>query len=87
LLEAASKLNVAIPQDLSLITFGDYPLWVPGLSITTMLLPQAAQARTSVEMVLTKIQNPMTPVPPQTLKFTLAAGNSCAQLSLTGVAP
>ncbi len=77
LLLAAAKLQLQVPRDLAMITFGDRKIVDPGIIIDTFIVPQAEMGRVGVEMLLQKIQDPTRALPARVVGFSLAGGQTC----------
>jgi DNA-binding LacI/PurR family transcriptional regulator len=75
---AALMLGLKIPQDLSLIDFGDAPMTAMGFIPTTMIVPQEALGRQAVQSLLGRLETPDAPVPQQAIAYTYEPGASVA---------
>lgn len=75
---ACLRLGLSVPEDLSIITFGETPITHVGLTLSTMVLPHEAEGRQAVGMVLQKIADPHTELPALSLTFGFEAGESIA---------
>jgi LacI family transcriptional regulator len=75
---AAAELGLAIPRDLSVMTFGQ--LWPPHLKMqqTMLTLPLYEMGKAAVERVLKKIEDPVRELPPVALPCGFHAGQTCA---------
>ncbi len=81
---AAGQLGLAVPEDLSLINIGEYPIGYLGPMLTTMILPQWEMGQQAVEMLIEKIENPDAALSPRVLPFDLEAGDSVGAPRATG---
>ena len=78
LFQAATQgLGWQVPQDLSLATFDPHTT-VAGIHITTMHPPRSECGKQAVEMILKKIQDPITPIPRRVLAWQPQEGDSIA---------
>ena len=59
---AALERGWHIPEDLSLVTFGDHPTDETGLSLSTRKLPHRTMACQAVERLVRKIEQPTQPL-------------------------
>lgn len=75
---AAIQLGWKLPDDLSVITFSYQVENLLGQTLTTMLTPEYELGQQAVELLMERIINPGSSLPPRALKFKLAEGNSCA---------
>jgi LacI family transcriptional regulator len=75
---AALELGLKVPRDLSLIVMHEAVVLEPGFPMTTMLIPTEELGRTAVEMVLTKLENPLAELKPQAITFGFEAGTTCS---------
>jgi len=75
---AAGQIGLSVPEDLSLINIGEYPIGYLGPMLTTMILPQREMGRQAVDMLIEKIENPDRALPPRALPFDLEVGDSVA---------
>lgn len=75
---AASSLSLRVPQDLSLVAFGDKPINFLGESFTTMQLPEEKMGRMAVDMLIAKISKPDKLLAPCRLPLLFEEGKSCA---------
>ncbi len=74
---AARDLGLAVPGDLSLITFHNRQAML-GVGITTMLVPNYGVGRAAVEMLMQRIEGPSLRLEPRAVPFTLDEAGSCA---------
>lgn len=77
ILVAAARLQLEVPRDLAIVSFGDSRIVDPGVIIDTLIIPQAEMGRIGVEMLLLKIQDPTRVLPARAVPFTLAQGQTC----------
>jgi LacI family transcriptional regulator len=81
----ASSLGLRVPEDLSIVGFHSDMIENGGLPITTFAHDTIALAAAGVDMLMRKINDPQTRVPPRHVPFLLQAGLSCAQCPQTHV--
>jgi len=77
---AAAKLNIKVPEELSIITFHDEPVDNSGILIDTMKLPEYEIGQRAVEMLLEKINDHSVIHKPYIAKYSLELGDSCVPL-------
>jgi LacI family transcriptional regulator len=77
-LHAATSLGIRVPQDLSILTFGEQLVDIGGVGITTMLIPWAAVGQSGSQMLLEKIANPAQVLKSRALEFEVAEGVTCS---------
>lgn len=75
---AGLKAGVDVPRDLSLMASSAFRTNATGLNFTLMEIPAAEMGRTAVRMLLTKIKDPGTALPPMVLHAQLIPGQSTA---------
>jgi LacI family transcriptional regulator len=75
---AAQGLGLAVPGDLSIVTFDERPYGLTGKVLTTLLVPTVAVGEAAVSMALEKIADPKTDLPPRAIRFGFAAGATAA---------
>ncbi len=75
---AATALGMVIPRDLSAVVFGAEPYKAPGLSATTLLVPDEQVGRRGVGMLLRRMQSPEKSYPSLAVPFEWVEGNSVA---------
>jgi LacI family transcriptional regulator len=68
---AAAWKGLAVPRDLSIVTFNNQPLDV-GRPITTALIPERETGAEATKMLLRRIADPTRPAAPQALPFELS---------------
>lgn len=78
LMVAALSLGLQVPQDLSVMLFGDATLNFVGTPISSMTEPNAEVGRLAVRMLREKIAAPKQVLAPQSVPFTLSEGATCA---------
>ena len=78
IVRAADVLGLAIPGDLSLLTFGGAAVYV-GQELDTWLVPEVEMGRQAVEMLLAKIALPGDRLPSRALAFDVRAVGSASQ--------
>jgi len=76
IVQAARKLNLRIPEDLSLITFASYLSQNTGLTIDAMLEPEIEMGIKAVRMLNKKIKNPGKRFSSQAVDFTYWSNGS-----------
>ncbi|MDR1193550.1 MAG: LacI family transcriptional regulator [Peptococcaceae bacterium] len=82
MLQAAGEAGVRIPEDLSLLGFDDIIYaGLPVINLTTIRQPKEAMATTAVDMLLDRINNPMTAYSHIILAPSLVERGSCQRLS------
>ena len=77
---AAAKLNIKVPEKLSIVTFNEKPFDDSGILIDSMIMPAAEIGTKSVEMLIDKINDHSIIHPPCRIKYSLEPGESCAPL-------
>lgn len=77
---AAAWLRLRIPEDLSLVTFGDSGMHHFGRNPTRMLNPWKDLGQAAVEMLEKKIAAPDRAIAARALPFTFEPGETCAPL-------
>ncbi len=77
IIRATDMLGLAIPGDLSLVTFAGAPAYA-GLGLDTWLVPEAEMGRQAVGMLLARIASPDDPLPSHAVPFGLARAGSTA---------
>ena len=75
---AALKLGLAVPRDLSILSFHDMGVMTVGVRLTTMEIPMVQTGAVAVEMVNEKIRNPGVVLPARAIEANLIEGTSCA---------
>jgi DNA-binding LacI/PurR family transcriptional regulator len=75
---AAAKLNIKVPEELSIITFSNEPVDSSGILLDTMKIPEGEMGKQAVEMLLEKINDHSIIQKPYIAKYSLEAGDSCA---------
>ena len=73
---AATKKNLDVPRDLSIITFDTEALALTGVTFTTMVVPNFELGRCAVDMLLSRIDVPGVPINSRVLPFTFDEGES-----------
>lgn len=68
----AKELQINVHDDLRLMTFADTLLQIADTTIPTYITPQYPLAKQAVEMLLRKIAEPATVLPPQAVAFSYA---------------
>ncbi|MBN1673970.1 MAG: LacI family DNA-binding transcriptional regulator [Kiritimatiellae bacterium] len=76
---AALQLGFRIPENLSIVTVYPSLLALSGIPITTMQGVWNEVGERAVEMLLRKMEEPGTPLPPCACAYTLRKGRSCAE--------
>jgi LacI family transcriptional regulator len=74
---AARGLGLAVPGDISLITFHNLQAML-GVGMTTMIVPNYGVGQVGVEMLLRRIEEPSLRLEPRAVPFALDEGRSCA---------
>jgi LacI family transcriptional regulator len=74
---AAMALGLRVPEDFSVVTFGERMEIFGGLELTTHIVPDRKMGRSSVEMLLERIANPLVQLPPRVEPFDGLAGYTC----------
>ncbi len=74
---AACLLGLRMPQDLSLVTFHEKPVDMPGLPIDYLEIPVGEMGRVAVEMLLEKIASPKKRFPAVGLELAYRMGETC----------
>ncbi|MEX0654632.1 MAG: LacI family DNA-binding transcriptional regulator [Phycisphaeraceae bacterium] len=75
---AAHQLRLRIPEDLSLVSFGDVPDRLVAGCMTTLIVPQHELGRQAVQMLYRKIKSPARPLKPMIVPFEMDPGSTCA---------
>ncbi len=75
---AAARAGLAIPADVSLVTFSGDNTPIGALKVTLMAIPERQVGQTAVEMLLEKIRNPRQVLQPRILDFAFDAGETLA---------
>jgi LacI family transcriptional regulator len=78
ILYGAAALRLAVPRDLSIVTFCETVMDNVGVAVTTMVIPWHDVGRSAARMLLEKIETPKRALPPQPLPFNLGDGRTCA---------
>jgi LacI family transcriptional regulator len=81
MLRAAERKQIRVPQDLSLLTFGDALTDDPCLSITTLQIPEYDIGKLATNMLLRKISGGNAVQAPMVVPFEWAHGESCARVN------
>lgn len=76
ILQAASALNLRLPQDLTLASFSEEPIHHGLTPMTTMLIPSENLGRISVEMLLKKIADPARALAPRPVQYGMHEGKA-----------
>ena len=76
----ASRLNLQIPRDLSIITFAGESDQRVGLCTTAMLEPETAMAKEAVSMLRKKMKTKKQNVPSKRVEFSFLDMNTCAKV-------
>jgi DNA-binding LacI/PurR family transcriptional regulator len=76
-MQAAYRLGLRIPQDLSVMTFSGERIYL-GVELDTMLVPEAEMGRQAVRMLMEKIEDPERVLGARKLPFTFEPGESVA---------
>ena len=82
---AALDLGLKVPQDLSLMSFGEPDIEFAGIPVTCMTESNEAIGTQAVQMLLEKIKNPNQILAPATVPFGFQVGKTCAPLERGGV--
>lgn len=77
-IHAALTLGLAIPRDLSLVTFGAQLEDIMGINLTTVASPEFEYGSEAVEMLMVKISEPERRLEPRVVACRLLEGDSCA---------
>jgi DNA-binding LacI/PurR family transcriptional regulator len=75
-LAATTVCGLAVPRDLSIITFTDVATGELGIPIAAMLLPEREIGRAAVTSLLQKIESPGLRLPPLAIPFKFDPGNT-----------
>ncbi|HLL90388.1 MAG TPA: LacI family DNA-binding transcriptional regulator [Tepidisphaeraceae bacterium] len=75
---AAGAVGLAVPLDLSLISFNHEPLAECGAPLTTMRTPMLTSARTAVDMLVKKIERPTARLRSVAIPYPHPIGGTCA---------
>jgi LacI family transcriptional regulator len=78
LLHIATRQGLQVPDDLSIITFGEYAEHVCGPHIATVILPLYEMGRNAVQMLCEKIAEPALQLTPRALPVEVVEGETCA---------
>lgn len=76
LMYAAARQGLTVPYDISLMTFHENAYKATGQPIDAMTLPEYQMGRASVEMLLQKITDPASALPPRALPCEHGAGQT-----------
>lgn len=76
----ALKAGLKIPEDLSMITFHSWPVFVTDLLIDTMVIPANLMGQTAFAELVKKIDDPDYKVKPMTLGYEYFEGQTCARI-------
>lgn len=76
-LQAALMQGLAVPSDLSLVTFGNEPLDSSGIHVTSMVVPFYDMGCRAVAMLTRKMAQPDDEQPREVLPFVLDSGDTC----------
>jgi Transcriptional regulators len=79
ILLAAAAAGLRVPEDLSLVTFGDGHSEYAGVSVTHMALPYEEAGRTAVSMLLEKIEHADQSMQIKPLALTVFQGETCTR--------
>jgi LacI family transcriptional regulator len=75
--QAADRLGLKMPEDLSFIVCDGKPFDYLGPTFTTMMTPDYEVGRQAVRMVQEKVAKPTRPLPARAVKFELVKGDTC----------
>jgi len=75
---AAARLNIKVPEELSIITFNEEPFDSNGILIDSMIMPAEELGSGSVKMLIEKINDHSIIHPPCRIKYRMEPGESCA---------
>jgi DNA-binding LacI/PurR family transcriptional regulator len=75
----AAEAGLRIPQDLSVVTFGERTYAESGRAITTMMLPHKQVGEAAGEAMVEKIENPKRRLAPRAVPLRMAEGDSCSR--------
>lgn len=75
---AAWQAGLSVPQDLSLMTFGESASDLTGLPMTTLLVPQRRMGAVAVDMIRQRLDAPGLPLPERRLAFDFEPGATVA---------
>jgi LacI family transcriptional regulator len=75
---AAESLGLRIPQELSLLTFGENQIFSPCTALDTMVIPFREVGQLAVRQLLHKIENPVGILPLHEVPFSLMRGDTNA---------
>jgi DNA-binding LacI/PurR family transcriptional regulator len=78
IVRAAEQLDIRIPQDLSIVTFGDYSFEDYQVTLATMVLPQHRIAEIAIDQLVQKIEGPPRVFSSVAVSFDWNEGTSCA---------
>ncbi len=81
LMQAAGRLGLRVPADLSLIGLFDLPLNAIGVPATTLVLPVQEMGRLGVERLMSKIRHPSKPLTPAVVNLQLVEGRTTGPVS------
>ncbi|CAN5504761.1 LacI family DNA-binding transcriptional regulator [soil metagenome] len=76
LLAATTLCGLRVPGDLSIVTFSDQMFGDIGVSMSTMLIPEAELGKQAGEMLMTKIEEPERKLATRVLPFVFDAGDT-----------
>ena len=76
ILYAAARLNLRVPDDLSLVSFGQFSVQGPGVLVDTWIVPQSSLGTAAAEMMLARISAPDQSLPSRAIPFRYDIGNS-----------
>ncbi len=77
---AATTRGLRVPNDLSLITFGDRPIEDMGPKVSYLRLPHQTMGRRAVQMLKHRLDHPGDPLPPEPVPFTFQQGQTLADV-------
>lgn len=75
---AAAGLGLIVPEALSVVGIGDFPIRTPGLAVATMVLPHRHLGRLAVERLMERIEDPSRHVPTEVVPLSFAPGTTTA---------
>ena len=75
---AAARLDLRVPEDLSIVTFGPEQIDYLGRPLSLMIEPQYEMGRIATQMIRQKIEAPHDALDPQTVRFEWASGQTTA---------
>lgn len=73
---ACLRLGLSVPGDVSLVNFSESTFSHVGLAVTTMLMPHEREGAEAVEMLMRKIDDPLSALPARAMPFGFEPGGS-----------